>query len=267
MKHRLKLAAALALCAQMSATHAHDVWLLPSSTVLSAAGYVTVDGAVSNDTFHFNYRPLNVGENLVITAPDGNTVEAENQMLGKLRTVFDVNLQQEGTYRVAVVSSGLMAGWKEGGENKRWRGQADDFASNVPTNAEDLRVNESANRIETFITVGKPGSIEPTGKGLELLPVTHPNDLYSGEEATFRFMVDGEPAAGVEIAMMRGGTRYRDQLEKIELVTDAEGRFSVTWKEPGMYWLDADAQDEKTSIPQAKVRRLAYTATFEVLPQ
>jgi hypothetical protein len=49
--------------------------------------------------------------------------------------------------------------------------------------------------------------------------------------------------------------------------TDAQGRFSVTWPDPGMYWLEATLEDDKTSIPQAKQRRVSYVATFEVLPQ
>ena len=49
--------------------------------------------------------------------------------------------------------------------------------------------------------------------------------------------------------------------------TDAQGRFSVTWPEPGMYWLETTMEDNKTSVKEAKQRRLSYVATFEVLPQ
>ena len=45
------------------------------------------------------------------------------------------------------------------------------------------------------------------------------------------------------------------------------GEFTVTWPEPGMYWLQASTQDDKTSVPQAKQRRLSYVATLEALPQ
>ena len=34
-----------------------------------------------------------------------------------------------------------------------------------------------------------------------------------------------------------------------------------------MYWLETTLQDQKTSVKQAKQRRLSYVATFEVLPQ
>ena len=41
----------------------------------------------------------------------------------------------------------------------------------------------------------------------------------------------------------------------------------VTWQAPGMYWLESTLEDQKTSLRQAKQRRVSYVATFEVLPQ
>lgn len=267
MKRTLSLAT-LALALQFPTAHAHDVWLEPSSTVLSKASYITVAGAVGNDKFVYNHAALRgLADNFTAIAPDGSTVAPENLMNGKLRTVFDLNLTQTGTYRLAVVNSGVMASWKEGDQVKRFRGNAEAFAKDVPANAAELRVGESASRLETFVTVGKPSAIKPTGQGLELVPVTHPNDLFAGETATFRFELDGKPAAGVEVTVVRGGSRYRNQVEEIKLTTDAQGQFSIKWPQAGLYWLDADTTDGKTSVKQAKERRVSYVATLEVLPQ
>jgi hypothetical protein len=79
--------------------------------------------------------------------------------------------------------------------------------------------------------------------------------------------LDGKPAADIEVLIVPGGSRYRDQVNEIKLKTDSQGKFSVKWPQAGMYWLDADAEDDKTAIKQASERRLAYVATFEVLPQ
>ncbi len=259
---------ALAVCLPFAAAHAHDVWLLPSSTVLSKPAWITVDGAAGNDKFHYNHAALRVApEALGATAPDGTRIAAENLMQGKLRTVFDLNLTQTGTYRVNVVNSGISAMWKEGDQTKRFRGNAEAFARDVPANAAELRVSEGVSRIESFVTVGKPSALKAVGEGLELVPVTHPNDLFAGETATFAFHVDGKPAAGLEVVIIRGGNRYRDQLGEMKFTTDAEGKFSVKWPEAGQYWLDADAQDDKTTVKQAKERRLSYIGTLEVLPQ
>jgi uncharacterized GH25 family protein len=267
MQIKTRIAARLiALCGAIGTAQAHNVWLLPSSTVLSKAEWITVDAAVSNDLFFFNHFPLAL-DNLTVTAPDGSEAKPENMHRGKLRSVFDLNLTQSGTYRLAVVSSGLNASYKDaGGQPKRWRGTPEKFAAEVPADAKDLKVTQSAGRIETFVTVGKPSAVKPSGKGLELVAVTHPNDLVKGEKATFAFHVDGKPAQGLEVVLVPGATRYRDSKGEIKATTDAKGEFSVTWPSAGMYWVDADAQDDKTTLPQAKERRLSYVGTFEVLP-
>lgn len=268
MKRSLILTLALVAALPLTAS-AHKAWLLPSQTVLAGNDpWVTVDAAVSNDLFYFNHVPLRLN-NLVITAPDGSQVEAENGATGKYRSVFDLQLQQQGTYRVAVVNQGLFASWQENGEPKRWRGSTATFASEVPAGAEGLRVSESVGRIETFVTNGAPNetALQATGKGIELLPITHPNDLYAGETAQFRVLMDGKPAEGLEFEIVRGGTRYRDAQDEMKATSNAKGEVSVTFEEPGMYWMETSSQDSKTSVPQAQQRRLSYVATLEVLPQ
>ncbi|KLB08685.1 DUF4198 domain-containing protein, partial [Xanthomonas hortorum] len=218
--------------------------------------------------FYFNHVPLRL-DNLSITAPDGSALKPENPATGKYRSVFDLQLTQPGTYKLSIVNAGLFANWKEDGKPKRWRGGEARFATEVPKNAQDLQVSQSFNRVETFVTRGAPTTtvFKPSGKGIELIPVTHPNDLVVGEAAQFTLQLDGKPAAGLEIEIVRGGTRYRDAQNEIKLKTDAKGGFSVTWPEAGMYWLETTTEDKKTSLPQAKQRRLGYVATLEVLPQ
>ena len=269
MKHTLKAAALVIALALPLSAQAHKAWLRPSQTVISGnAPWITVDAAVSNDLFYFNHVPLRLDQ-LVITAPDGAQVQAQNLATGKYRSVFDVELTQAGTYRIASGGGNLIASWTENGEAKRWRGNAAEFAQKVPQGAAELSVSENISRVETFVSNGAPNdaALKISGKGLEMQPITHPNDLFAGEEARFRLLVDGKPAADVEIEVVRGETRYRNAQDEIKLKTDAKGEFAVTWPSAGMYWLEATSTDDKTSIPQAKQRRLGYVATLEVLPQ
>lgn len=264
----LVLAASFAAALPLAA-HAHRAWMLPSATVISGNNaWVTVDGAISNDLFYFEHHPLRL-ENLAVTAPDGTPAKAENTSTGRYRSTFDVQLAKPGTYKMAVVNNGLMASYKENGQTKRWRGAAENFAKEVPANAEDLRVTQSQGRIETFVTAGKPTTtvLKTTGSGLELAPVTHPNDLFVGDDATFQMLLDGKPAANLEVSVVPSGVRYRDKLNDMTLKTNAEGKFSVKWTQPGMWFIEADVRDGKTALPQAKERRASYAATFEVLPQ
>lgn len=267
MKNILRVAALACTLTASLASQAHNVWLLPSSTVLSKPDWITVDGAVSNDLFFFNHRPLGL-ESLVVTAPDGSAVQPENLGKSKLRSTFDLNLTQTGTYRMAVINDGVFAQWKDKatGQTKRARGTPESIGSQIPVDAQDVEVTQSAGRIETFVTVGKPTPIKATGKGMELIPVTAPSDLVKGEKAAFTLQIDGQPARDIEVTVTAGNTRYRDKVGETTIKTDANGQFSVIWPEPGMYWLEASTRDKKTSVARAKERRLSYAATLEVMP-
>jgi len=265
-KTRLAIVALAALAPL--AAHAHRQWLLPSSTVLSGNDtWVTVDAAASNDLFYLDHNPLRV-DNLTITAPDGNAVKPENGAAGRYRYTFDVHLTQPGTYRMAVVNQGLFASYKLDGQTKRWRGTAESFGKDVPAGAQDLQVTQAESRVETFVTSGKPGgkALAPSGRGLEMVPVTHPNDLVAGEPSSFRLLLDGKPAANLKVDVVPGGNRYRDKLQDFSVTTDADGKFSVKWPSPGMYWMEAQVEDGKAAKPAQK-RRASYSATLEVLPQ
>ena len=257
------LAAVLPIAAQ-----AHKAFLVPSETVLSRTGWITVDGAVSNDLFYFNHAPMRL-DNLKIFGPDGQLVEAANVNTGKFRSTFEVNLANAGTYKLALINNSLNAQYETAsGEKKRWRGTPEKL-SEIPADAKNVQITQQQSRNETFVTAGKPNdtALKPTGAGLEMVPVTHPNDLVTGEPVSFRFVLDGKPAANLEVEVVPGGTRYRDKQNESKYTTDKDGQIFMTWEEPGMYWLEASLQDDKSSVKQAKSRRASYVATFEVLPQ
>ncbi|MBN9002588.1 MAG: DUF4198 domain-containing protein [Rhizobiales bacterium] len=247
---------------------AHRAWLLPSATVLSGTdAWVTVDAAISNDLFYFEHHPLQL-DNLSIVGPDGKAVTPENTAKGRFRSTFDMKLADPGTYKGMVVNHGVFASYKLDGQNKRWRGKADQLAAAIPANATDVKISETQGRIESFVTSGKPSTdtLKPTGMGLEMVPVTHPNNLVAGEKATFRLVLDGQPATGVSVEIVPGGIRYRDKLNDSKVTTDESGTFSVTWPGPGYYWMSASVRDDKSTIKNAQ-RRSNYAVTVEVLPQ
>lgn len=247
--------------------NAHRAFIVPSETVLSTPGWITVDAAVSNDLFYFNHRPMQL-QNLKIVGPDGAALDPANVNTGKFRSTFDLNLAATGTYRLSLVNDALMAQYQdEKGERKRWRGSAATL-SEIPSSAKNVQISQNQNRIETFVTAGKPNdaALKASGVGLELVPVTHPNDLVAGEPATFGFVLDGKPASNMKVVVVPGASRYRNQQNEMTLTTDASGKVNVTFPDAGMYWLEAEVDDARPTVKEAKSRRVAYVATFEVLP-
>lgn len=262
------------LVAAPFASHAHRAWFLPSSTVLSAdKPWVSVDAAVSNILFHADHAAFRLA-GVSVMGPDGQAVELQNSSTGKYRSTFDLELKKEGTYKVFSAGGGIRARWvDEEGNRHFWpgRGQEADmqeFAKVVPKEAKDLDISYASRRIETFVTAGAPDKkiLAPTNQGLELVPLTHPNDLYAGETAQFSLLIDGEPAVGAEVEVLPGGMRYRNAQDEIVVKTGQKGEFSITWPAAGMYWLTTSYSDDKASSP-ATTRQGSYSATFEVLPQ
>lgn len=265
----LALAVTLPLSAQ-----AHRAWIAPNATVMSGTDpWVSFDAAISNTLFHADHVAMRL-DDVQAQGPDGKAVELQNTSVGKYRSTFDINLAQEGTYKIFTASNGLRARWEtENGERRFWprRGQAynpDDFAREVPQSAKNLEITQSSRRIETFVTAGSPSDavFNPARVGLEMIPLTHPNDLFAGEEAEFQFLIDGEPAAGVAVEVIPGAMRYRNSQDEITLTGDKEGKVRITWPTAGMYWLNAEYSDNKAKAP-AQTRAGSYVATFEVLPE
>ena len=265
MKHTTLLAALIAASLPFSAL-AHKQWLLPSATVVAGNdAWVTVDAAVSNQLYYPDHVPMRL-DNVTVTGPDGRPAELKNASTGKYRSTFDVQLAQPGTYKIANIGEGVGASYKLGSETKRWRGSAAELATAIPKEATEVKITENARRVETFATRGAPtkDALTLTGRGLELEPVTHPNDLVASEPATFKLVLDGKPAANVEVEVVQGGSRYAKAAE-LKLKTDATGAFTVKWPAAGMYWLEASARGGASTIPNAE-RSASYVTTLEVLP-
>jgi uncharacterized GH25 family protein len=267
MKNTLVILASLGATLMSLEARAARAWLLPSQTLIAnSGGWVAVDAAMADDLFSVNQGAMSI-DALTVTGPDGKPVAPQNVAKARTRSTFDLELRQVGTYRIGVFDDGVTARWEEDGKPKRWRGTAVEMATGIPANAAKLEVEQVQRRVETFVTVGTPSALTPAGTGLELVAVRHPNELYAGETAKFRFVLDGKPARDLAVGIITGGTRYRDAPDEIRLKTDSNGEVSVRWPAAGLYWLDAGVQDDAATVPNVKRRRASYNATFEVLTQ
>jgi uncharacterized GH25 family protein len=264
---------ALALTGLALNAQAHRPWMVPSSSMVDAKDpWVTVDAAISEDLFDIDHQPVKL-DALEITGPDGARVLPENSVTGRLRSVFDVKMAKPGTYKAAIVSQNMMASYKLNGEMKRWRGSEEAFAKEIPADAQDVKATRVHSRLETFFSANSTSDavFKPTGVGLELVPLSHPNDMRVGEKARWRFLLDGKPAANQAFSLVAGGVRYRGVLGEIRQSTDAKGEISFTIPAAGMYFLSSSWPAAAPAVagqpPVQPPRRVSYSATVEVLPE
>lgn len=287
MKKQHILASVL-LTASLQPAIAHRAWLLPSSTVLSGEKqWLTVDAAVSNNIFFFNHHAPAL-EQIRVTAPDGKNLSLKNGRVGEIRTTFDVELTQQGTYRLDSGREGFMAIWMEGEKRQRWFGTAEEFKTQKIKDKPSVRLSHNASPVVTFVTLGEPSTkvLEPTGKNLELIfDKTHPNDLFAGEEASFTVHLNGQPAAGFEVSIVKDQERYRNEAGEEKITVENDGTFTFTWPEAGRYWLQVapkrETREEGKNSPKTETKtdpaqnldgvpyqkRVSYTLTLEVLPE
>lgn len=265
--------------------HAEKNWLLPSATIFSGSeGWVSFDAANSGDLFFADHRPGNLDQ-IRVSAPDGSPSRLQNGTVMRRRAVFDVQLDKPGTWKIGTQNAAVMGSFKLNGEERRVGGRGGPppgaaaagappagpprplSVADIPADATDVKLTQMMSRNEVFVTLGEPTRtvLAPSGTGLEFDPLTHPDELVTGEPARFRFLVDGKPAAKLAVQIVAGGTRYRNSEAAIDLTTGSDGIITVKWPAAGIYWLGATLTDDKPTEPRATARRLSYSATLEVL--
>jgi uncharacterized GH25 family protein len=296
-----RLAASAVLLSLATPAFADRLWLLPSVTSVSGnTAWVTVDAGVSNDVFVADHA-LRL-DTLKIVAPDGTAVQPETPATLHSRSVFDVKLDKPGTWKIGTTQAMVMGSFKVGDVEWRVGGRRGPAApggasqpvgatppagpgggdarpagfqprpsvatiAEIPANATDIKLTEVIGQNNVFVTAGAPTTtvFQTTGKGLEMVPVTHPDELASNEPARFRFLADGKPAAGLKVTLVPGGARFRERDGAFEVTTGADGVAAITWPMAGMYWMNATITDTHPSEPRATERRMSYTATLEVV--
>jgi Domain of unknown function (DUF4198) len=265
-------------------THAHGRYILPSHTLLSGKDPqdVTLSASISNDIFHPD-KPLgNNGGGKVntflesifqqlqatITMPDGSQSEDIHWRAYARQSLADIKLEQSGTYKISFHQSAtpLTTFKTADGEKSRV------FGNNtpLPTGATDVIHHTVASRVETYISHNAPNqnALKSTGQGLELIPHTHPNDLFVGEDAEFQLLLDGKPVSkGTLVNLTREGTRHRNQRETAKIETDGQGRFQTNFTQSGFYLLEIEFTAPGQPGSEISFHHHSLYVTLEVYPE
>ncbi|GAA58744.1 hypothetical protein P20652_0601 [Pseudoalteromonas sp. BSi20652] len=272
------LIGALSLSALVSTSaNAHGRWLLPSHTSLSGdkAHYVMIDASISNETFAPDkaFKPKEKGAEyddtlLMALAPNGEPVsETIRAYYLKRKSSAAVSLTDQGTYHIAMTQKPMYMTFYKNEEGKRKRVFGKKIDAKLPSNAKDVTTTKVVSTVDTFVS--RNGTSKPAllGLGLELSGPTHPNDLFVGEQARFQLLKNGKPAGeGIEVSILKGDTRYRNERSEAKVTTDKDGFFTATWNQPGLYLIESSLKVKATDEGVDSERYALFT-TLEVAPE
>ncbi|MFT3761308.1 MAG: DUF4198 domain-containing protein [Pseudoxanthomonas sp.] len=246
---------------------AHTPYLVPSDFAPRGGQTLALDASFA-ETFFVPEAAFD-DSRFVVIGPDGRSVAPDTVQVLKTRTVAEHTLPKEakGTYRFSTGPrlGALFRTWEIDGKRESSR----DPAQKIPAGAKVLSDFQSLTQAETYVSVGAPdrGALKPYGKGLELVPVTHPNDLYVGEKFEFVVQYDGRPLAEqkVEITEAVWTSDRKPQVET--LTTDAQGRVAFELRQAGTWVaLTRHRTPAPAGSPTAEYSN-SYTLTFRVLEQ
>lgn len=260
------------LCGALAANvQAHPLWILPGEFTVSGdeKAWLTFDVSASHTVFGYD---KGVGlQNVQIFSPDGDRNYLGSYFKGHRRSVFDLLVDQDGTYKMfAQRPKFYFTSYKAGKRDTPKRMMADkvEAQQKLPENARDVKTMLIDMTSVAYVTRNEPSNTvyQPKGKGLELNPITHPNDIVQGEEAVIEVLLDGKPAEGVSVEITPGGTRYRNERNSIELTTDKTGRVVFTPEQAGPWFFAADLSIPFDSPLADSVEAIRFL-TFEVIAE
>lgn len=257
---------ALLLAFAATAASAHTPYLVPSDFAPQPGATIALDASFA-ETFFVPDTAFDDSRFEVI-GPDGKSLSPDKVQLFKLRTVVEHTLPQtHGTYRF---STGPRYGarfltWEIDGKRESSR----EPDASVPAGAKVVSDFQSLTRAETYVTIGEPsrGALAPTGKGLEFLPVDHPDDLFVGERFRFVVQYDGKPLADQPVEITEGVWTSDRKPQVIELKTDARGQASFELRQAGTWLALSRYQTKAPAGSKAAELSNSTTLTFRVLGQ
>ncbi|MBK0010882.1 DUF4198 domain-containing protein [Stenotrophomonas sp. S41] len=228
----LLAAAALAMAASLPA-HAHTPYLVPSNFAPRARQTVAIDASFA-ETFFVPETAFDDSQ-FTVTSPDGKQAPLASQVM-KTRTVAEYTLPAgTGTYRLSTGQrlGALFRTWEQNGKRESSR----DPAVKIPAGAKVISDFQSLTQADSYVTVGNPdrAALAPRNKGVELVPVTHPNDLYVGETFDFIVQYDGKPLADQAVEVTEAVWSSDRTPQVVNLKSDAAGHVRLPLSAAGTW--------------------------------
>lgn len=243
-------------------TQAHSPYLAPTQFEPLSQGWVTLDASFAEAFF----VPEVVFDNSEFAVLDqaGKWVRPVTLHYLKTRVVVEHQLTEKGTYRFStgVRHGAIFRMYELNGERKGTR----DANEILPKGAKLLDHFQSVTLAETYITSGAPSTpaLAAHNKGLEVVAVTHPNDVYDGEAFRIQVLFDGKPLAAHDVQVFPASGR--EEKPVVTAKTDAKGFAELTLP-AAVYVLQVRHRHAAPKDAPAPNYSYTYTLAFDVAEQ
>lgn len=259
ISNRLIAGAVALLLAAPASAWAHMPYLLPNGFEVGVRDHVTIEASFAEDAFV--PEVVMKSDSWEVRGPDGAAPITKVTYLRDL-AVFEVDTPKAGAYRI---SSGVRLG-RLGKMYKAADGSWTVVGEEAPAPAGvELVPVQSVTQADVYVSKGEPTDdvLAPTGKALELRPITHPNKIFVGEPAKFELLFDGKPLAGATVEIFRSAGIYDGRKALTAVKTDAAGRFSLTAPDAGTYLTLVRHRAAAPAGSATAYRSYSHTLTFE----
>lgn len=250
--------AALAVLATAGSALADSPYLRPNVFDASNMDHVTVEAGFTDDIFAG--RVAMRSDHWNVFGPNGEVPIPGVTYLSQI-SVFEAPTPTDGTYRIssgrregriAKMYRSATAGWRFVGEE-----------AGVTVAEADQVETQSITVADVYVTRGEAGEVPAArGTGVEVIPVTHPNEIVEGEDAVFQLLIDGQPRGGLPITVFREAGRYDGRLVEAEVVSGPDGRFTVKPSAPGAYLTLIRYRDEAPAGAATPYQSQSHALTF-----
>ncbi|MDE0770079.1 MAG: DUF4198 domain-containing protein [Opitutaceae bacterium] len=269
MKKITEMTAAIGVACLIGGTSllAHTPYVLPNVFSTSKGEKVTAMSSFTEEFFVPDFKVESEDFHLVL--PSGERAEYGNIGIFDQLTILENSLEEEGTYRL---STGDRLGRKfkmkfvDGAWDYVARGMGENAKADPIPKGVKVAEFQSQTVAVAYVTKGVPtqGALKQSGSGLEIVPTTHPSEVYVKEPFKFVLTFNGKAVKGHEMSIFRQGGEYEEPKYKVETVTGKKGNVSAVFDEPGVYVVMTRHKDLAPEGSETPYRSYTISLTFEV---
>jgi hypothetical protein len=265
MKTVLRAVLGAGLVLVPAAALAHTSYLLPNYFSLTEGKMITLEGGFAEKLFSSDVALTSKEFHLYL--PSGKRADFKKIASFEQVTILESDIPDSGTYlftsgeRLGRVST--MAKVK----GERVTVNPEDPTAKVPADATEISKSQTATVTDVYVTKGKPSDVvlklPPQGR-LAFTPITHPNAIFLDEGFEMAVSWGGKPLAGFETFLYRQGGDYDEKKFEQVHKTDATGKLTLKFDQPGIYMIMARHRGDAPAGAATPYRSYTTSLTFEV---